>query len=231
MIKTMLKHTRFTLITAALLGSGIAFAQSDEPVPYGKKWAHKNYSKTQPWASTSFIVAYRPGPGTELSAAQSTTVFGFEVRGHLNNKLSIMFGAHFSGYTLESELDDTSGIIDGDYASASYASSSKREIVYRCHQWQLGMDFGLLESKYFHIQAGPRIGLQQTSLDLELEDGTVSEAEEFGVSNGLQGGGVLRSGVFIVPYVETGLHLQADYALSNTPSFNSEIGWYTTAHF
>jgi hypothetical protein len=228
MMKTMLKLTRPTLITAALLSSGIGFAQSSEPVPYGKKWAQKNYSKTQSWISSSIIVAYRPGPGTEVSDAQATTVFGVEVRGHLNNKVSIMVGAHFSGYTLENDQSSISDTTDYNYTGLP----NKTEIVYRNHQWQLGMDFGLLESKYFHIQAGPRIGLQQTSVDLEGEDEILNDSDEFGVSTGLLGGGVLRLGVFATPYVETGLHLQADYALSSQAGGTGiEIGWYSTVHF
>ena len=237
--KTILLFVAATLCLWSPFGNQ-AHAQATANFPFGKRWKGKSYGKTDGWFSSGILIAHRPTPETELIGRRNQIIYGLEARYHLNSRLAFMAGVHFGGHT--EEIQGTSGV--GDYTtdetspgvSSTYTSSDNRvEQVYRETSWQLGVDFGLIESKYFHIQAGPRLAATLASVELE---GSVNYSEATSTlpddisSTALTPGLAIRAGLFATPYVEVGLHVQADYSMgTKNAGFGREVGGYSVVHF
>jgi len=219
-----------------------AHAQATSSFPYGPEWSGNQYiPKRELWLSAGIVVAHRPSPGTDVTGPRNQIVYGLEARYHINPRLAVMTGVHFGGNTENLEWEEVSGGTTPDtsdledYGYSDYDNYLPDvDQVYREVYWQVGVDFGLVESKYFHLQAGPRIGIQSASAVLESDNDALLESLDTKSINatGLFTGAAVRVGFFAVPSVEFGLHLQADYTLGAALSgFGRELGGYVVSHF
>ena len=220
--------------------SPIAAAQTAESFPYGKDWKGKRYHQfSEQWQSAGIVIAHRPSPNTENLGPQNQVVYGLEARHHFNPRLAVMTGVHFGGNTTELEWNGNSSSVGEATPMTNTGDDSgwmraDIEQIYREVYWQVGLDIGLLETKYFHIQAGPRIGLQSASVQLESDNSAILDNIDTTSVNatGIFTGGVLRLGAFIIPFVEVGVHLQMDYTIGKElAGTGRQIGGYTVSHF
>ena len=222
-----LKSHLTAFVTALCLWASMgetAHAQAASSFPYGKRWAGKNYDKNDPWLSAGVVIAHRPSPKTDAIAPQDQVVYGLESRYHINPKLALMVGVHFGGNT--KALSSNNRDIWDPYSTPAI------DHVYREAYWQAGADFGLIEAKYFHLQAGPRFGLQAASTSFESDASDALEYYEDVDAKGLFTAGVVRAGFFPVPYVEVGVHLQGDYTIGKELAGpGRQIGGYSVVHF
>ena len=240
-----MRSTLFSLTLATSLWTSStvdAHAQTTASFPYGKDWNGNSYRpKSELWLSAGIVVAHRPSPGTDVSGPRNQIIYGLEARYHLNPRFAIMTGVHFGGNTEELEWEEVSGGVTPDTSELENYGYSDYDYylpdvdqVYREVYWQVGVDFGLIESKYFHLQAGPRLGIQSASAVLESDNESLLETLDTQSINatGLFTGLAFRAGFFVAPSVELGLHLQTDYTLGKElAGVGREIGGYLVSHF
>ena len=162
-------------------------------------------------------------------------------------RLAVVGGVHLAKHTVSKE--DSLKWMNIEY---SYTSDFKYQEV----SWQLGLDFGLWETRGAHLQAGPRIGVQGMKMELEaeLESNDGSEESQNEVQDLLEDnlntgktsahdpfvGGTARLGVFVTPWIEVGLHAQyevifgigdSDVGYSPGTGNGMEFGGSSVMHF
>ena len=236
------RSTLFSVAMATSLwasSSTLAQAQTTASFPYGKEWVGNSYQpKNELWLSAGIVVAHRPSPGTDITGPRNQIIYGIEARYHFNPRVALMTGVHFGGNTEELEWEEVAGGATSDTSSLDESDYDYYlpdvDQVYREVYWQVGVDFGLVESKYFHIQAGPRLGVQSASAVLESDNDSMLDSLDTKSINatGLFTGAAFRVGAFVAPSVELGLHLQADYTIGKElAGFGREMGGYLVSHF
>ena len=217
-LRRLLMPFAVTLVVWTLAAPS-AYAQSSTSFPYGTTWKETQYkSANELWLSAGLVVAHRPSQSSVYSPPRDQVVYGIEARYHFNPKLALMTGVHFGGNTVEDIA------VDGGWIDQ----------VYRELYWQVGVDFGVIESKYYHLQIGPRLGLQSASIEVEGDDPALVNELNIQTINatGLFAGAAVRAGVFVVPSCEVGLHIQMDYTMgAELSGFGREIGGYGVVHF
>tara|TARA_B100000530_G_scaffold315459_1_gene245098 strand:+ start:539 stop:1213 length:675 start_codon:yes stop_codon:yes gene_type:complete len=202
-------------------------AQTQQPFPHGKDWMGTDYGQSDLWFSTSLVASHRRSPDTPHLQPKNMIIYGIEGRLHLHPKLSIMTGFHWGGY------EKLAYEYDAIPAGTALAYSSEVKQQYDSFIFQLGVDFGLLESTHFHIQAGPRIGTDKRSTELVGNSdviATLDNIKEEGTA--FHVGGVVAIGGFVAPFIEIGLRGQTDYSIGGLkPGMGHQGGMYTTTHF
>ena len=221
----MFRRLAFTLAQLGLaLFIGEASAQSGEPFPHARDWVDRDYGHSDPWFSATLGVNHRQTPETTWVPPINIVVYDLEGRLHFNPRLAIVSGIQWGGYNklaMEGQIG-----LNGQVANDIYQD-------FNTFVFAVGADIGLLERKYLHLQAGPRLGLRTQSTALVGDDAQIEQLNDIKASSTmLHLGGTASVGVFIVPFVEVGLRLQADYGLGgDAAGAGYQIGGYTTTHF
>lgn len=224
----MVPRLKLMLLSLGLaLFVGEASAQSQESFPHAKNWVNDNYGHSDPWFSATVEISNRQTPDTTWVEPLNIAVYSLQGRLHFNPRLALVSGIQWGGYThLAIPYGETSdsGVtrvfepIDQDFSTFVF---------------DVGADFGVLESKYFHLQVGPRLGVRNQSAALVGSEPQLANLQDIKSSSTMLHLGAVGSvGGFVVPFVEIGLRLQADYGLGGDGSgMGLQIGGYTTTHF
>jgi len=209
--------------------SGEAYAQAKEPFPHGEDWVGSDYGQSDPWFSASAVMAYRKAPNTTWIPPIYHAVYGLDGRLHFNPRLAIVSGILWGGYNklaLEGE--------QGTPMSGATTMQSSEDInqEFSSFIFHVGADFGLLETKYVHIQAGPRLGVHTQEARLVGNELMINRLDDIKASStNLHLGAVGTVGVFVLPFIEIGVQLQGDYGIGGDGSGSGhQVGGYTTTH-
>ena len=205
---------------------GEASAQSQESYPHAKDWVDDSYGHSDPWFSATFEISHRQTPDTTWVEPIGIAVYSLQGRLHFNPRLALVSGIQWGGYNkLAARIGPSEPNDAGVYEEIDQEFST--------FVFDVGADIGMLESKYFHLQAGPRLGVRTQSTALVGSEYQIGKLQDIEASSTmLHLGAVGSAGAFIVPFVEVGLRLQADYGLGGDGSgMGFQMGGYTTAHF